>query len=294
MKLHSFDKFLLEAETVKLDKDLREYVLTHVNDALFKLKSSDYYKEFSVTPYKKETLDSLKNAQSYLEKSIKDLNVEEMYDKVIKAELVPYTYGNVFTSKFSLKTVPDISMSLEPEQQRALASSEKEFLMNNFSSLNKPTKDNIIAELRERAEVLCAVIEALFYYIRTIDTDNFYKGMNTDEIVETYEEQIKKSSKEASFSFEGPFSDPATRSHLVEDSRTAFWTCEKDMKKFVIQATISTVELKTEENVSGTKGLKFSLLVGAEKMPEKDYNFFNVEELTARVKQLNDKILKKI
>ena len=120
MKFHSFENFLLETENVKLDKELREYVLTHINEDRFQLKSKNFYKEFIVTPYKKETSESLTTAYNRLVKSIENLNVEDMYDSVIKAELLPYSYGNVFTSKFSLKIIPELSMSLEPEQLRVI------------------------------------------------------------------------------------------------------------------------------------------------------------------------------
>ena len=157
-------------------------------------------------------------------------------------------------------------------------------MINNFSSLNKSVKDSIIRELRDRAEILCAIIEALFYYVRIVDTENYYKGMNSDEIIEEYETIIKKVAKEVSFSVEGPFADSIAKSSLAEDSRTAFWNCEKDVKKFTIQATISPKELQSEENVGGTTGLKFSLILSGEKLPEKDYNFFNTNELGSRVK----------
>ena len=103
MKLFSFADFLLETENVKLDKELREYELIHVNNSLFKLKSTDFYKEFNVMPYNNETLKSLEEARSYLEKATEDLGVEEMYSAVTRAERIPYTYGNVFPVKFSLK-----------------------------------------------------------------------------------------------------------------------------------------------------------------------------------------------
>jgi hypothetical protein len=63
----------------------------------------------------------------------------------------------------------------------------------------------------------------------------------------------------------------------------AFWRCEKNLKKFFIRATISPKELSSEENVGGTKGLKFSLLSPDDETPQKNYSFFEIGELSSRV-----------
>jgi hypothetical protein len=293
MGLLSFQDFLGEEEKVKLDKDLREYTLTHMKNDRFQLKSDNFFKEFSVLPYKSEIQESLRKAHSKLEKAIDSMNAEELYSAVLTAESAPYDYGGIYTSHFSFSQIPSLMTSLDADQQQALASSEREFLLNNFSQLGKSIKDEILESLRERAEILCCVIEALFYYIRTIDKDNYYQGMNSEEIVEEFETQIEKSSKEASFSFRGPFADNSGESDLSDTSTTAFWKCEKDMKVFYVQSTIQPKQLYNEENIGGTKGLKFSLTLPDDKTPEKNFSFFPIEDLTTRVKTFYEEKLKK-
>lgn len=285
---------LTESENIKLDKQLREFELTHKSDALFSVKSTDFQKEFFVTPYNSESLKLLPEIEEKLEKAIESLNVNDLYSAITAAERVPYTYGSIFTSVFSLKAVPGLTTEIDPELQRILNSSEKEFLMNNFEQLNKDNKDLIINELRDRAELLCIVIEALFYYVRSIDKDKFYNGMSSDEILEKYEEEVDKASKEVSFSFEGPFSDIKTKAAIENTSEKAFWLCEKNQKKFIVKATISPAQLQSEDQIGSTSGLKFSISIDSNDSDEKDFNFFDMTELTSRVKLFNSKILKKL
>lgn len=291
--ISNYETYLLEADSVELKKKLREYELVHKSDCFFQVKSDDFFKEFSVKPYSSEALKMLPNVQKSLEKSIETSDVNELFAAVTKAQLVPYNYGNVFNTSFSLKNVSNLALQLQPEQQKSLNTSEKEFLLNVFSQLGRETKDMIISSMRERAEIYCVVIEALFYYVRTIDTENFYEKMNREEIVETYEKDIEKSSKEVLFSYEGPFSDVSNRNEIDEQSLTAFWICEKDTKKFVIRATVSPKELQAEDYIGGTFGLKFSLSLENEKNLEEDFNFFNTEELSSRVKIFLQKKLTK-
>ena len=60
MEFLAFDKFF-EAEKVTLERNLREYVLAHQGEDKFQLKSNDLLKEFSVLPYKSETVEKLNN-----------------------------------------------------------------------------------------------------------------------------------------------------------------------------------------------------------------------------------------
>jgi hypothetical protein len=293
MKFKSFYDFLNESENVKLDKDLREYALSHLSDSLFSVKSKDFQKEFSVKPYNSESMKVLPEIQKSLDEAIESGNVNDLYSAITKAERVPYTYGNLFSSTFSLKSIPSLSLEIDPELQRVLVSSEKEFLMNNFEQLNRETKDSIINEMKHRAELICVVIEALFYYVRSIDKDKFYNGMSADEILEAYSDQVEKSSKEVPFSFEGPFSNMKTRASVDSSSETAYWICEKDQKKFIIKSTVSPSQLHSEDNIGGTSGLKFTLDKEGSDTEEKDFEFFDTIELTSRVKLFYDKILKK-
>lgn len=282
MNFLSYRDFLNEAENVKIDPDLREYSLTHVRESFFQLKSKDFYKEFDVLPYKNEELEKLKTALRKLEKSVESLDAVEMYTAIYDAELLTYHYGNIYNSKFELSSVPNLTIDMDSDLVKTAMNSPKEFLMNDYNKLNRGVKDQLGSELRERTEVLCCVIEALFYFMRTVDTDNYYQNMNRDEIVEEYENVIKNSSKKATFSFEGPYRD-VDRNELQTDTRQAIWVCEKNLKKFIIRATILPAELKAEENIGGTKGMKFSLLKVGEENPEKNYSFFPIEELTNRI-----------
>lgn len=292
MGILSYDEYLNEEEKVKMDRELREYTLTHMKDDRFQLKSSDFFKEFSVLPYKGDLMGKFHKVHKDLADAIETLNVQELYSAVSQAESLPYTYGNVYTTKYTLSEVPELTTSLDSNQLQALGASEKEFLLNNFSQLGKSIKDEIIETLRERAEVLCSVVEALFYYVRTIDKENFYEGMDATEIAEEYQKQVEKSSKEASFSVKGPYTDPEGTSDFTSTSQKAFWSCEKDMKKFFIRGTTSPKDLYAEENVGGTKSLKLSIVIEGEDTPQKEYAYFNLEELTNKVKSFYNNILK--
>jgi hypothetical protein len=291
MKFLNFHDFVNESEDVKLDKELREYTLTHVREALFQLRSENYYKEFSVEPYKKETIGKLKDVHNLLTSAIDSLEAGKLLDAINSAEMIDYTYGNVYPSKYDLKDVPEITMNLNDDQLRTFNASAKEFLLNNFSQLNKEVKENITESLRERAEVLCAVIEALFYYIRTVDKENYYDNMNRDEILKEYEDVIEKTSKLVGFSIEGPFAD-LSLSPISEDTRVAFWKCKKDGKEFNIFGTILPRELYTEDQIGGSKGLRLSISGMDDAQPDEGYSYFSLEELEERVKEFYDKNLK--
>ena len=283
MSVLSFENFIKESESVKLKKDLREYTLVHLGEDKFSLKDNDMLKEFSVIPYKSETLDKLKSCHKIFISAIESESVEKLYESIKESEKIQYGYGNIFTSKYSLNIVPELTTSLTDEQLKTLGNSETEFLLNNYSELNKQLKTDIISSLRDRAEILCVIIEALFYYIRTIDKKNFYNGKSESDIIEEYEKEIKECSKLVSFSYEGPFSDTLGNNHLEEGQSTGFWTCEKYKLKFYIKATISPSELYTEENIGGTKGMKFSLGLQGDGNPIKEFSFFNINELENRL-----------
>lgn len=288
MGFKTYNQFINESNPVKLDKDLHEYDLTFLDGSQFDLKSDNFYKQFSVLPYKSEDLDKLKDIHEKLQDSIESLDVNELYKNVIEAELIPYSYGNVYPTKFSLNIIPDLSLLLDDNQRNTMTNSEKEFLINNFSTLSKEVKDLIIDTLQERAEVLCAVIEALFYYLRSVDTDKFYNMMSQSEILDTYQDEIDKANKETSFSYEGPFSTE-TKLPVNDSSESCIWLCEKDMKKFQIKSTISPKMLKAEKH-SGNKGLKFSIIMDEELT--NDFRFFDIEELKNRIELLNKKYIK--
>jgi hypothetical protein len=292
MNFLSYSEYILESEKVELEKDLREYSLTHVKDSFFQLKSNDFYRDFNVLPYKNEEIEKLKSVYRKLEKSVESLNTFQMFDAIEEAERLSYNYGGIYNSKFQLNSVPELTVNLDSELVKTLNSSPREFVLNDLNKLNKNSRELLGSELRERAEVLCCVIEALFYYIRTVDKENFYKGMNQEEILEEYNDLVKKASKEITFSYEGPFRD-VNRNEISKDARYAIWLCEKDLKKFTLRATILPKELAAEENIGGTQGMKFSILKRGEETPEDDFNFFPVEDLASRVSLFHKKMLKK-
>ena len=292
MKIKRYYDFLNEAEEIKVSKETREFILTHMHDSFFQIKSKYFFKEFSVEPYKKEIIEKLKSMFYILVEAIEKDDIIKLYDGVIKAELIDYSYGNIFNSKFSLVNIPELSVQLTDDQKKNIQTSEKEFLLNDYSGLSKKTKGDILETLSERAQVLCCVIEALFYFIRTNDKENHYNGMTLTEILEEYEKIIHDSSKDVGFSYEGPFGDKKMSSSMSDDSEKCYWSCEKDLKKFVIFSTISIKELHSEDNVGGTKGLKFSLCLPDSNVDGSDYNYFNVDELSNRIELFFKKILK--
>lgn len=293
MKFKFYNEYLTETENVKVDKELREFNLTHKQNDMFELKSKDFLKDFSVSPYKNEVLDKLKQTFNTLIDAIDEENAEKLYARITKAESLDYNYGSVFQSKFSLINIPEIDAHLTDDQRTSLKTSEREFLLNNYSQLPKAIKTDILSELVERAQILCCVIEALFYRVRDTDKNNYYNGLATDEIIEEYEKAIEKSSKDLSFSYEGPSISKEQMTPIKEDTQVAYWLCEKDLKKFTIFGTISVKELYAEENIGGTRGLKLSISGKDLDSQEKDYNFFDVNELGKRINMFYKKILNK-
>lgn len=292
MEFLTFDDFLHESEKVSLERNLREYVLTHVSGDSFSMKRDNFMKDFKVLPYKSETVEKLKEAHNNLVNSIQTLDVKDMYSAITKAESIPYQYGNIYNTKFSLADVPELLTSLEDDQKKNLQS-PKEFLINDFTTLDKDIKDSIIDELQDRAEILCVVLEALFYYMRSTNKDSFYDGKDQTEIIDEYQELIDDAKKKLSFSCDTPVSDPFKETSINEDSPVAYWKCEKNMKKFIIQGTISIKKLYDEDNVGGIKSLKLSLSTGDDKMPHSDYSYFDTRELETKIDKFYNKILKK-
>lgn len=292
MKFKTYDVFLNESTDIKIDKELREFTLENIHDAVFQLKSGDFFKDFTVTPYKNEYRDKLRDIFNRLIDSIEDKNVNSLYAKIIDAESLDYKYGGIFNSKFSLKNIPEIQVDLSDNQEQELNTSEKKFLLNSYSGLSRRLKEDITKELIERAQILCCVIEALFSYIRATDKENFYNGMNTDEVIEEYEECIEKASKDENFSYEGPSNIPTSISPIKEQTEVAYWLCEKNLKKFVIFGTISIKRLHDEDLVNSTKGLNLSISKPDEKYKEDNYNFFELPELSKRVEMFYKENLK--
>lgn len=292
MKL-SYKDFLKETENVKVQKQLREFTLIHRQNYTFELKSSNFQKVFSVVPYKNEVLDKLRNIFNRLIDSIEQEDVNALYDRITYAERLDYKYGNIFSTKFSLLNIPEIDIYLTDEQKYSLITSEREFLLNSYYQLPKSIRMDILKELIERAQILCCVIEALFYYIRITDKNNYYNGLTTDEIIEEYEKAIKESSSKIRFSYEGPSSEKEKMVPLNPESKKAFWLCEKNLKKFVIFGTISIKELYSEENIGGIKGLKLSIDSKNNKLKNKDWSYFNLNELSNRIETFYKKVLNK-
>ena len=292
MEFLTFDSFLHESEKVSLERNLREYVLTRISGDSFSMKRDDFMKEFKVLPYKSETLEKLKSTHNNLVNSIQSLDVKDLYSAITKAESIPYEYGNIYNAKFSLADIPELLTSLEDDQKKNLQS-PKEFLLNDYSSLSKDIKDSIIDELQERAEVLCVVLEALFYYMRSSNKESYYEGQDQNEILDEYQQYIDDAKKVLSFSCDSPVSDPFKETSINDESKIAYWKCEKNMKKFFIQGTISIKKLYDEDTANGIKGLKLSLSTGDDKMPHKDYSFFDAKELEYKIDKFYNKILKK-
>lgn len=292
MEFLAFDKFF-ETEKVTIERNLREYVLTHMGADRFQLKSDDLLKDFSVIPYKSETIEKLKTIHNKLVNSIQTLDIKDLYSSVMEAETIPYEYGNIYQTKFKLSEVPELMTSLEDEQIESLKKSSREFLLNNFSQLGKDIRDSLVDELKERAEVLCVVLEALFYYIRTKDKDAFYEGQNADEILEEYQKVIDNAQKTAQFSADSPVSDPTKLTPINNESDKAYWKCEKNMKKFYIVGTLAVKSLYKEDSAGGIKGLKLSFTTENTVETHPDFSFFNIDELPEKIENFYNKILKK-
>jgi hypothetical protein len=285
------NSYVFESERVKLDRELREYNLTHVKDSIFQLRSDDYYREFSVTPYNKKDVGKFKEIHQKLSKALEDQVPEQLLTAIKFSEKLYYDYGNLFTGEFTFVGVPEIALEIQDDQKEALKS-EKDFIANVYPSLNKDAKQEVMKAMEERAELTLCVIEALFYFIRTEDKESFYEGKSREEIIEEYEEAVKKAKKEVTFSFEGPFSD-VDNSKVDENTSKAFWYCEKDRKKFFIRGTVSPEELYSEEEIGDGEGLRLSLVTPENLTPEKDFSYFPIDELGQKIERFYNKKLKK-
>lgn len=290
MKFLSYYSFVNE-EKVSLNKDLREYTLTHLSEDKFHLESGEISTDFKVSPYKNETLKDLHEVHTSILSCIDSSHVNKLYSSIIKAQSIPYDYGNVFKSKFSLTDIPEFAVSLSSEQSNSLAQSESNFLLNNFSELGKSVRDDIIKALNERSELICCVIEALFYFIRRSDKTKFYEGLDQNEIVDEYEKIVKTSSKDASFSFSGPYDDINTEISPSSKTTIVFWKCEKDSKKFYIKASVSPKLLYDESMKNGIKGLKLSLISKTDEVSNAIE--FNASDLTNEFKTYFKKLSSK-
>lgn len=284
MSLLSFSEFLNEKENVRLDQDLREYVLTHLRDSSFEMRSKDFYRQFDVKPFTKEQLGALQRVHRDFQSSLTSVNPREMLSAIQASERIGYSFGGIYTAPYTLKNVPDLQTTLEDEQRRILMSSDTEFMLNVYSQLGKSMRDEIVENLRERCEVLCCVIEALFYYVRLTDKENFFQGMDRKEVCEEYSKAIEKASKEGSFSVEGPFSDTVAETPVDEKTSKAYWKCQKNLKDFRIEASLSPKDLREEENAGGVPGLKVSL-IRKDETPEGEYFLFPVTDFVQTVKR---------
>lgn len=272
-KFKSYDKFF-EEQDVKLEGQLREYELSHLSDDKFDLKSDTFQKNFSVKPYDKAVLPTLQDIYGAMISALHKHDAIEIFNKIKKAEGTNYKYGNVFNTPYSLRNVPTLLTTISDEQKKVMARSETEFMGSEYDKLTKSVKDSILASLKDRAEVLCCVIEALFYYVRLTDKDEYYNGMSKSEIVDEYKKALKNAAESVGFRYEGP----------IEEERIVIWKASLGEKEFEIRATADPVELHAEENVGGTQGLKFSITENGSKLPEKDFAFFKIEELADKVK----------
>jgi hypothetical protein len=279
--IKSYDQFINEGENINKKNVLREYVISHIQEGVFQIKSDDFYKEIDVLPYKRELLDKLKILYRDLLSSLRENNTFDIYKAVTKAEALHYNYGEVIP-KFTLENIPELETSLTDEQRQTLKNSERNFFLNSFSQLNKTIKTDIIQELTKHAELLACVIEALFYYLRTINKDDYYKGHDAREILDEYSDAIDAAIKEIRFSKEGPYDDYQSRSEINEDSDQAYWICEKDLHRFLIKGVLNIKELYANDNV-GTPGLHLSILMINGSSMGDSFTYVPIGELGKRI-----------
>lgn len=277
MNFLNYEKFF-ESEELKLKRELKEYELEYLSDDNFSLKSKNFSKNFAVQPYDKETLPKLQEIYSTTIFALERENPTDIYAKISEAETVNYKYGGVFTSHYSLFEVPELLTTINPEQKKLLEKSQFEFLKSEYEKLPKSLKNSILIEVSERAEIICCIIEALFYFVRLTDKNTYYNGLSKSEILETYQKAIDSSKEELGFRVESPTS--------VENSYSV-WKCKLGDKEFEIRATSDPKELHAEDNVSGIAGLTFSIVKSASSLPTKDYSFFKIDQLTSKIRSFN-------
>jgi hypothetical protein len=285
MRILSFNQFLLEKE-IPLSADLKEYTVNDLGEGKFSVEIDGVEKQFSVTPVP-ENLQDYKEVFFELMKSLDEENPAKMYAVIKKIENMSYDFGNMLSTSLSLSNVKELSISLTDTQKSVMMASEEEFLKSEYDSLDRNIKSSILQYLKDLAQRYAIVLEALFYYTRSGNEQDFYEGMNFETILQEYQNVIDKCSEKHGIVYDGPFSDLTNKNQIDSPVDYAYWKAEEKSsgKKWILRATTSPAFLNSEENIIGKKGLNFTFLDEDEKEIAENFTSFPSYELEKKAEQ---------
>lgn len=285
-RFFSFTQFLLEKE-VPLSSPIEDYTVKDMSNGKFEMNWGGAPYIFSVNPVPKD-LDTYRKVFYTLINSIQSSIPSKMYEAVEEAQALPFKFGNIFSSSLSLSNVKDLEINLTDSQKNTLKTSETEFLENDFASLPKETKNDIIEYLKDLAERAAVVLECLFYYTRTGDEKNFYQSQNFDSLVDSYTDIVDNAQEKKKFILDGPFDSYNSNEPVQFQVDYIYWKMEnkKTSKRYVLRATTSPELLNTEDKIGKKLGLTLGILDEKGNEISDDLTRFPAEELEDRIDSL--------
>lgn len=275
---------LLEDEQVDLEGQLVQYELIHTGEDHFILKGEELYKVFNALPYDKNEIELLKGIHGALLASLDRGNPLEIYKSIKYSEESSYDFGGLVSGKYTLNNVPELSVSLDDKQIEKFKLSEKDFIKEDLKSIGKELRQLIVKNLETRAQMLLCGLEALFFYVRENDEEDFYESMTKEEILAKYRSFVKEAASTLGFDNSKTYDAQFPEELFNTDSKFALWKITYKNVNIQITATVDTKELRSEDNISGLKGLNFSLKT--DKVDDKEFKGFALEDLSEKIKAI--------
>jgi hypothetical protein len=248
---------ILQESRVPLTDVVRTTTLEHKGNAQFLIQGKDIHREIVVTPIP-EDLGILIKKASDLATALKNDDNVEIYRCIQEVLKFKYDFTKIMSSSLSLSNVPQMSTVCTPEQMQKIENFPAEFLKEDLPKLPRETREETVSYIRQAAEQLVCVTEALVYYTKNVDKENYYAGMNREEIVKQYEKALKPIESLGKVS--GPFEGVSGETKFSLESDFAIWKIERDSKKIFVKATISPSLLRAEGEMDKEKGLSFAVL----------------------------------
>ncbi len=266
-----------------------KYNIKYINSNIFLITGGKIYKEFRVPFLDEYALDKLNFYYNQLIDYTNSKDPYILYNVIKNIEMLHNFFIDVQPDKFSIKNNQDIIDSLSENEKKSLLSSEDQFLLTDYNDLDEDVQDKIFEYIKNRAEYMCCVIEAIFYYQRKINKKKYYNMNDIYEIFNKYQDKISELSKYYKFIYNGPYKDINNSNLITAIDKTIeyiYYDCIYENKNFIIRCVTSIDELYRLENITGLKGLKYTILneYGNE---EDDYENINEDNII----QMLDKYL---
>lgn len=289
-RFYSFSDFIAESR-VPISSLLSSYTVDDmgdgaVDDGQFKIEGPNGTFIVSVDPVP-DDLNSYRILLRELKSALEGNIPSDLYRIVLKAQKMPFNFGNIFTTSLSLKNIKGLDMILNDTQRNALRVSELEFLKSNFASLPKPQRDSVLSYLKDLAQKAAIVLECLFYHLEKGSKQEFFEGMTYKEILKEYREAIDLCQEHHNVNYDGPFDSEKMINRLDSPVDYAYWRIipKDSTTKYILRATISPKILGEENNVD-KGGLNFSILTVSLEEIGKEFTKFPYKELEQKIEDL--------